>query len=306
MKIMELMEWGNKKLKEAQETNPDFAKLEAPMLDSELMLAASLGQPKAYLFSNLYHDVPEAKADAFRKMIKRRIKNEPLAYITGRKFFYGRDFSVNRFVLIPRPETESLIESALNTLSELKGETWFADIGVGSGAIAVTIAAETGQPVIANDINERTVTLAKQNARKHKVSDLIEFKTGPGFEPVNKTLVKLQEKDPRLLPDNLIITANLPYLTTEQVTEAQPEVRDWEPLEALVAGADGLDEYWKLYKDLVRAENTLPKNTYTIIEIDPQQSKAIVSLIQHYFPGSKPEIKKDLGGLDRVVISKIK
>lgn len=306
MKIMELMEWGNKKLKEAQVNDPDFSKLEAPMLDSELMLAAAIGQPKAYLFSNLYHDVPLDKAETFRKMIKRRIKNEPLAYITGQKYFYGREFSVNRFVLIPRPETESLIESALGTLSEQKGETWFADIGVGSGAIAVTLAAESGQPVLANDINVRAVTLAKQNAHKYEVDDLIEFKNGSGFEPIKQILAKLHNKDPRLLPDNFIIAANLPYLTPEQVSEAQPEVRDWEPREALEAGADGLDEYWKLYKELARAENLLPKNTYTVIEIDPHQSEAVTSLIQHYFASSVPEIKKDLSGLYRVVVAKIK
>ena len=110
---MELLEWGNNKLKEHQEADQVSGTLDSPMLDAELLLAATLEQPKPYLFSHLNHDVPEKKAEVFRKMIKRRAKNEPLSYITGRKDFFGRTFNINRFVLIPRPATETLVEEVI-------------------------------------------------------------------------------------------------------------------------------------------------------------------------------------------------
>lgn len=305
MIIMELLEWGNSKLKRHHDIDAFTGEqLDSPILDSEILLAHALKQPKHYLFAHLNDTVPIDKSDKFHDFIRRRLKHEPVAYIIGRKAFYGRDFFVNQYVLVPRPETETLVESAIEISKKTKGETWFVDIGVGSGTIAVTLAAETKLPVIATDISTRVITIAKKNAETHEVSDLIDFKKGDTFEPVAKLFQKVEVQ--KSCPDNLIICANLPYLKTRQWEEAQKEVSQWEPKEALEAGPDGLNDYWTLFRQLQQAQDRLPKSVHVLIEIDPSQIDSIQELIKHYFPHVELKTKKDLSGLDRVVIAKIK
>lgn len=294
---MELLEWGNAKLKATEQS-----RLDSPILDAELLLATTLGQPKSYLFANLNFQVSDKVTEQFRKMIKRRAEHEPIAYIIGKKAFYRRDFLVNRFVLCPRPDTETLIEAAIE-LTASSDDIWFTDIGTGSGAIAVTLAAETKHPVIATDINTQALAVAKQNADKFKVTDRIDFKSGDNLEPVAKLFSKLS---PDHFPHELIICANLPYLTEAQWESAQTELKVWEPKEALVAGADGLDEYWKLFRLLAEHQAKLPNRITALIEIDPHQTEAATKLIKHYFPHAETQTKKDLAGLDRVIVAKIK
>ncbi|MBU1907305.1 MAG: peptide chain release factor N(5)-glutamine methyltransferase [Candidatus Uhrbacteria bacterium] len=304
MIIMELLEWGNTKLKRHHDIDAFTGeRLDSPILDSEILLAHALKQPKHYLFAHLNDTVPIDKADTFRDYIKRRLKHEPVAYIIGRKAFYGRDFFVNQYVLVPRPETETLVEAAISISKEQKGETWFIDIGIGSGTIGVTLAAETKLPVIATDISARVISVAKKNAETHGVSDLVDFHKGNAFEPVAKLFTKVEIQ--KNFPDNLIICANLPYLKTRQWEEAQIEVSQWEPKEALEAGADGLDDYWTLFRQLAQTKDQLAKNTYVLIEIDPSQTDPIYHLIKHCFPQAELIIKKDLNGQQRVVIAKL-
>ncbi len=306
MTILELLEWGNSKLKKHQDIDKFSGdKLDSPILDAEVLLAFALNQPKHYIFSHLNDTVLDQKIDTYQKIIKRRLQHEPVAYITGKKSFYGRDFFVNQYVLIPRPETEILIEEAISLSKKLNGETWFADVGIGSGAIAVTLAAETKNPVIASDISDRVIAVAKKNAITHGVKNLIDLSIGDGLDPVVK-IFKSLAKSGENYPENLIICANLPYLTTAQWENAQQEITDWEPKEALDGGTDGLDVYWAFFRQLAHAKEYLPKTIYVLIEIDPSQTEDIKKLIKHYFPHGKQIIKKDLQGLDRVVITKIR
>ena len=293
MTILELLEWGNSKLKQEQ--------IDSSMLDAEILLAHILKLPRSKLFTGLSDTIDNKRADKYRGLIKRRARHEPVATIIGYKPFYNRNFIVNRFVLTPRPETEVLIENATEVAKNLKGEIWFADIGTGSGAIAVTLAAETNVPVMATDISQEALTTAKQNADKHNVSELIDFKNGSTLDPLVKTF-RAMEKIKQPLPDNLIICANLPYLSTKQWEQTDPEVQDWEPKEALEAGTDGLDAYWILFRQLSQHLQVLPENITVLVEIDPVQSGAIQTLILHHFSSAKIEIKKDLSGNDRVVL----
>jgi len=302
---MELLEWGNSKLKRHHDIDAFTGEqLDSPILDSEILLASALKQPKHFLFAHLNDTVPIDQADKFRDSIHRRLKHEPVAYIIGRKAFYGRDFFVNQYVLVPRPETETLIEEAIEISKQAKGETWFVDIGVGSGTIGVTLAAETKLPVIATDISSRVISVAKKNAETHEVSDLIDFQKGNAFEPIAKLFEKVEVQ--KSCPKNMIICANLPYLKTKQWEDAQKEVSQWEPKEALEAGADGLDDYWTLFRQLAQARKRLPQNLVVLIEIDPSQIDPIYDLIKKSFPQAELETKKDLNGLDRVVITRIK
>ncbi len=322
MTILEALEWANTKLKGHHDIDAFTGdRLDSPMLDAEILLAHVVGENKTFLFGHLNDEIPDEKSDQFRKMVKRRLAHEPVANIVGKKEFYKRDFKVNRFVLNPRPETELLVENAIKdglekssngSLIRSEGQTpsemaekniWFADIGTGSGAIAITLAAETKLPVIATDISSEALAVARQNAEKHNVTDLIDFQVGDTLRPLVKLFKKLKSVG-EALPDHIIICANLPYLTTEQWEKAQIELKEWEPRQALEAGADGLDAYWKLFRELSENRQLLTDNCKltTVIEIDPHQTEAIKTLIKHYFPSAKPKIKQDLAGLDRIVI----
>ena len=279
MTIIELLELGNERLKNHRDQDPASGEdLTSPMLDAEILLAASIRQPKQYLFAHLRDEVEEKSIERYKKMIDRRRAHEPVAYIIGKQEFYGREFNVNRFALIPRPDTETLIEAALAACKKENGNVWFADIGTGSGAIAVTLAAETKKPVIATDTSREAVTLTKQNAALHGVDDLIDARFGNLTEPLENIF---NSKSVRLaMPDTLIICANLPYLTTKQWRNAPREVKDWEPREALEAGEDGLDVYFLFLKGIKTARATLPKKISIFIETDPDQTKLMKQLIE--------------------------
>lgn len=270
------------------------------MLDAEVLLANQLDVSKAWLFGHFDTELKDAQLETFRKAVERRLNHEPVAYITGEKEFYRRLFKVNRSTLVPRPETEQLIDETIATSNTTaKDSLLFADVGTGSGAIAVTLAAEIGLPVIATDIDIGALTVARQNANAHDVADLIAFRRGNLLNPVREIL---QSTDDTY--EHLVICANLPYLANHQWKEGQKELH-FEPKTALVAGPDGLDAYWELFKQLQRHRSDFPKTVTVLLEIDPSQRESIKPLIKHRFPHTDMEIKNDLAGKARVVIVKI-
>lgn len=300
MTIVETLKWANEKLKSVtQEVS------ESPMLDAQILLSSVLKVSTAWLFTHFDQELKEGQLEEFRRLIKRRIDKEPVAYIIGEKEFFKRPFFVNPLVLIPRPATEILIETALEKAGEKLGETWFADIGTGSGAIAITLAAETGFPVIASDISPSALTVAKKNAEKNKMTELIDFRQGDLLEPLIKIFQTLQNKPDQNTCAHLIICANLPYLTPHQWQNTDRDVKDFEPKLALVAGHDGLDFYWQMIRDLKKYRSIFPEFLSLILEIDPAQTKKITKIIQHDFPESAIEIRKDLQGFERTVITEI-
>ena len=306
MIVMEALQWANHKLKEHRDTDEETGhQLDSPMLDVEVLLASALGVSKSWLFTHFDHELRPHEQERFERMIERRILHEPVAYIVGEKEFYKRMFQVNRFTLIPRSATETLVEEALRIAKiPNSSTTWFADIGTGSGAIAVTLAAESGLPVIATDINNNTLALASQNAIQHSMESHIVFQQGDLLQPILDVLKCISQTN-KPVPQHIILCANLPYLTTFQWQTAQSEMRDYEPCEALEAGMDGLDAYWKFFRQIFRARLELPLSLTTLIEIDPGQIGRIIPLIQHDFPNASPRILKDLDGFDRVVVTEL-
>lgn len=286
MTIVETLTWANNKLK-------DQSTVDAPMLDAQLLLAKVLDVSKNYLFTHFDQELTQEQSDRFEKLVERRRHHEPLAYIVGWKEFYGRPFKVNPFVLIPRPETETLIEET-KRLCQNATDTLIIDVGTGSGAIAVTLSAETGLPVIATDLSSEALVVAKQNARLHGVDDRLTFLHGSLLEPVATQMTATL--------DEVIIVANLPYLTSRQVIETAPEVRDFEPRQALDGGVDGLDVYHGLFAQLHDRRHDFPTKLTVLIEIDPAQDISAPQIVHHYFPNAATRLLKDLSLRTRVVV----
>jgi len=215
----------------------------------------------------------------------------------GSKDFYGRKYKVTPSTLIPRPATETLVDAAKEAAKGSDGVV-FADIGTGSGAIAITLAAETKLPVVATDISPDALAVAKENAATLGVT--IEFRQGNVLEPIIEHF-RAGVGDVK----HLVICANLPYLTKHQIECAEPDVKDFEPHSALEAGADGLDCYFELFRQLKQNRSVLPERVTVLIEIDPSQRQSAVNLILHDFPAAKPVVLQDLSGLDRIVIAEM-
>ncbi len=299
MLVVEALRWANDTLK---------GTAHSPMLDAEVLLAAILRLNRSGLFTRLDRDLTADEEERFRQSVKRRSANEPVAHIVGCKEFYKRSFAVNRFALIPRPATETLVELAIaaaipDTSSQIP-DTLFADIGTGSGAIAVTLAAETRLPVIASDLSREALALAALNSAKHGTESLVDLRHGNLVEPLARVFQTVGATHPSAFR-HLVLCANLPYLSVNQMKTLAPDVRDHEPAEALVAGQDGLDAYWALFRQLAAYRSAFPERLTTLIEIDPSQSGRARDLIRHDFPSARPEIFKDLDGFDRVVVAKL-
>ena len=284
MTIMEALSWANNKLKIT-------SGVEAPMLDAQLLLAHILETSKTYLFTHFDQELLESQLERFEGLITRRQHHEPIAYILGEKEFYGRVFLVNPFVLIPRPETELLIDIAKQTAQG--DDLLFVDVGTGSGTVAVTLAAETGRPVLAIDTSPRALSVAAHNANRHQVDDRIQFFEGSLITPIERQMVKPLR--------GVVICANLPYLATRQWQGAPSDVKEYEPREALDGGVDGLDLYSALFRELNARHTDFPDRLVVIFEIDPSQAKSATALVKQFFYETEIHVVEDLAKKPRIV-----
>lgn len=250
-------------------------------LDAELLLASALGTGRAGVLARLAEGMGPAEERAFRGLLERRVRREPVAYILGHREFWGRDFAVTPDVLIPRPETELLVARALELAS---GNGVAVDVGTGSGCVAVVLAAERpGLRVCATDTSPAALALARRNARRHGVEDHIAFLFGSLLAPV---------------PERAdLVLANLPYVPSGEVGTLEPDVRAWEPRAALDGGADGLDVVRALLPQL--PEKTTP-GAVCLLEIDPRQFGALEEAVVATLPGWSVSRLRDLSGRDRV------
>lgn len=227
-----------------------------------------------------------AQTSAFSALIQRRISHEPTAYITGHKEFYGLDFQVARPVLIPRPETELLVEKAIDLATTVFADSCLiADAGTGCGAIAVAIAVNLPHvKIYAFDISGAALEIARSNCHRHGVSDRVALLQGDLLDHLPE-------------PVHLLI-ANLPYVRNSELVELSPEISRFEPLLALSGGSDGLE----MIEGLVsQAETNLLPGGAILLEIGHDQGGAACELAREYLPKSKISITTDLSGLDRVV-----
>lgn len=249
-----------------------------PRLEAELLLSHVLGCPRIALWTAPEAPVTAAQVQAFRDLLERRAAGEPLPYLTGRREFYGLSFIVTPAVLIPRPETESLVELALAWL-EGHPAALVADIGTGSGCIAVTVARLAAQTrVYAVDISADALAVARRNAAQHHVAERITFLEGDLLAPLPE-------------PVDLLI-GNPPYVAESAWDTLPPSVRR-EPREALLAGPRGLSLLRRL---LQQAPAALRPGGAVLLELGETQGKAVARLARDSFPAAEVRLRRDLAG----------
>lgn len=263
-----------------------------PRLDAELLLAFVLGKRRADLLIHPEVEVTPDKVGVFRKLLQKRAEGVPVAYLTGEKEFMSLKFRVTPDVLIPRPETELLVERVLDFLKlqdHDRHHFLVADVGTGSGAIAVSLAFYHPRVrVLAIDIAEEALRVARYNAMRHGVQGRIEFLRGDLLTP----LLKAGETG-----KGDVVVANLPYIPTKEITFLPRDVRA-EPEIALDGGSDGLDLYRRL---LPQAALFLAPGGLLACEVGPGQGGLLAEMVDHRF-WSKPKIELDYQGQERLVL----
>ncbi len=253
-------------------------------LDAQVLLAEVLGVDCSYLLSHPEQMLTDEQDKHFAALVERCAAGEPLAYLLGRRAFYDRDLIVSPAVLVPRPETELLLEKAL-TFGKGRSSLTTVDVGTGSGALAVTFAANCPQATVyATDISSAALAIARQNAAVHKTH--VTFYEGDLLQP-------LLERDIHLD----LIMANLPYIPTDEVPTLA--VSKHEPLMALDGGSDGLVLVRRLLSQVVGLINS---GGLTLLEIGAGQGETAAALAQNVFPTAQVSVELDYAGLERIVV----
>ncbi|MEA3464257.1 MAG: peptide chain release factor N(5)-glutamine methyltransferase [Patescibacteria group bacterium] len=284
-------------------------KIKFPHLDAEILLSHVIKKPREYLLTHPEKQLAKIQIANYKFQIAKRAKGKPVAYITGHKEFYGLDFYINKNVLIPRPETELMVDEALRITRNVERVT-FIDAGTGSGCIIITLAKLLNRKskiknlkFFAADISEPALTIARKNAKLHNVYKKIKFLHGNLLKPIINNFSIRQSASRRSGQNSkFVITANLPYLTPAQIKNS-PSIKH-EPKLALSAGQDGLKYYRQLFKQINQCL-MVNNQCLILIEIDPYQTIKIKQLIKKELAHSKIKIKKDLAGLNRLVIINI-
>ncbi|MGO4901543.1 peptide chain release factor N(5)-glutamine methyltransferase [Bacillus sp. GM2] len=260
---------------------------------AEILLADQLNIDRSKLLASFHDVISESDFSRFKKSVELHHQGVPVQYITGKESFYGREFSVNEHVLIPRPETEEVVEAVLSEAERVfpgPDRLKAVDVGTGSGAIAVTLALESPRfSVTATDISEQALSTARHNA--DRLGAKVDFISGDLLEP----LITRQKKAD-------VIVSNPPYISEEDMTTLSDVVRLHEPAGALTDGADGLQFYKRFMKEIpfVIADQAL-----VVFEIGWTQGNAVKDMFRRFFPDADVRVKKDLNGKDRIVCAVI-
>ena len=264
--------------------------VEDSLYEARMLLGHVLNMPPEELFMQPEYILNRDQIDTLQMLVQRRLKREPASYILEHKEFYGIRFKVDRRVLIPRPETETLVEEALlyiknRTNISTDGHIIVADIGTGCGAIAISIAVNCpGVKCYATDISENALEVARQNAVDHHVADRITFLHGNLLEP---------------LPESVdMICANPPYIKSSDIKSLNPEINLFEPYIALDGGQDGLSYVKQL---LVYATQSLRPHGCIMIEIGQGQDTQVIDFIRRFHKNAHFKFSYDLNGIKRIV-----
>jgi release factor glutamine methyltransferase len=262
-----------------------IAGCDSPDLDAELLLAHVLGWDRARILARPDHSVGLEEREAFAVYLDRRRDREPLAHILGHREFYGLDFIVDRRVLVPRPETELLVELAIEWARPIRRPLILTDVGTGSGCVAVSLATHLPHVTIhALDASADALVVARANVARHALQDRVLLWQSDFLEQLP------QQVD--------AIVANLPYVRSAELGALQPEVRDYEPRTALDGGPDGLAPIRRL---LTQAVHHLRPGGAIFLEIGAGQGRATSQLARQCFPGSRVDVLPDYSGHDRVL-----
>ena len=253
--------------------------IEDATLEAELLLEYALKISRVQLYLDLEHELTPQQEQKFWRLVERRLGGEPTAYITGHCEFYSLDFYVDHTVLIPRPESELLVEKALE-LAQNRHLPTIADIGTGCGAIAISLALELPwAKIYATDISAAALEVALVNCQKHGVTDRIRLLQGDMLEPLPE-------------PIDLII-ANLPYVKKSEIIP-----KSFEPRLALDGGAEGTERISQLCR---QANSKLSPGGHLLLEMGQGQSRVVTTLLHSLFPDGEIEVTADLGGIERVL-----
>jgi len=310
------------------EANLSEQGIATPRLEAEALLARILATNRVHLFSHLSSPVSPLHQAAFQHALERRVRREPLAYITGAREFWSLDFAVTPAVLIPRPETELVVETALKLITQKRAPSpleregqeegniqkmarhpllhplpsrerkaedcasrlTILDVGTGSGCIAIALATELpGVEFWAVDVSHSALTVAQGNAQRHNVAQRIHFLQGDLFSPLKKDEQRFD-----------FIVANPPYIVRSDLATLQPEVREWEPRTALDGGEDGLDFYRRLVKE---SPTYLHPGGCLLMELGAGQSPGVLRLIQSQSNFQDSWCVRDYAGIERVVVA---
>lgn len=255
-------------------------------LDAEVLLAHALGVDRLYLYLNLERPLSSSERAAYRSLVRRRSSREPVALITGRKEFWSLCFRVAPGILIPRPETEILVEGVVDEIRD-KPAPWVLEVGTGAGAIAVAVLRENPRArILATDIDPRALQLARRNAEEHLVresldlaaSDLLEaVRPGAGFD---------------------VVCSNPPYVPGAAIPHLEPEIRDYEPHRALDGGPNGLSVIRRL---AVQAARVLRKGGALMMEVGDGQAHSVGRVMTESAGFRDIKTFRDLSGVQRVV-----
>jgi release factor glutamine methyltransferase len=258
--------------------------IEGARLDAEVLLARVLDVPRIDLYARHDRVLSSGEVDAYREAVRRRVAREPVAYIVGEREFRSLAFTVTPDVLIPRPETEHLVEAALDRLEDVASPV-VADVGTGSGCIAVSLAAARSDLTVhAVDRSAAALSIARENAARHEVEERVTLHEGDLLEPLLDVAFHL-------------VLSNPPYVSEEEWGGLMPEVRDHEPKGALVPGPDALAAYRTI---LEGAPDLLVPGGAVILELPGEQTDAVRELASGY---ASVEVVKDYAGHDRVLIA---
>lgn len=264
-----------------------MAGIEDPELEAEVLLRHALGLSRAHLFLRLQDALTDEAEQRFRALLGRRTAHVPTAYITGCREFYGLELTVGPGVLIPRPETEHMVEACLRIGKELlarRDRVTLVDVGTGSGAIALAVARHLpALRVLATDCSPAALAQADLNAKRLRLAGRITFLSGDLLDGVHEPVD--------------IVTANLPYIPTDVIPTLAPEVREHEPHSALDGGDDGLRVIARL---LSRAPRHLKDGGTIILEIGYDQAEPLRCLVADVLPGAGVTFVNDLAGIERV------
>jgi len=284
MTILELLNWSTHCLRDHQ--------VENPRLNAELLLARSLNLSREGLYAHLQDPSGEEEKEKFERLILKRLSGEPLQYILGYQEFWSIPFKVDPRVLIPRPETELLVEQSLSILTAAchKRTPYVLEIGTGSGAIAICLAKEVRDLfVMATDISGEALLLARENAKSAGVLQRVEFVNGDLFSPIRRM--------PEQGPFDLILS-NPPYILRSQIKNLAREIKDYEPAVALNGGEDGMEFYRSMVS---QGPSYLRRGGWLLLEVGEGQGKRVSAMIEEEGSFSRSERIKDLSGNDSVV-----
>lgn len=262
---------------------------DTPRLDVELFLQKVLGGvDRIYIHLNLNKDLTDEQHNEFRKYINDRINGRPVAYIVGNREFMRLDFFVKEGVLIPRPDTETLVEEMIDLCKNKKEEIKILDIGTGSGAITVSLAKYIeNSKVTSFDISEIPLEVGKINAINNQVDNKIEFIKSDVFSAIKDKDIKFD-----------VIVSNPPYIPRKDIKDLHTQVKDYEPYNALEGGEDGLDFYRQITRESV---DYIKQEGILAYEVGHDQAEDVAKIMENH-GYTKIYKKKDIQGIDRVVI----